>query len=79
MRAFVDGAWLQMKDALSTDDQGDNRRVETEDTLLSAGLGTDFSMGKSLFFTLDLGVALREAVDIEEGDLRVHASVALEF
>lgn len=79
MRAFVDGAWLQMKDALSTDDQGDNRRVETEDTLLSAGLGTDFSMGKSLFFTLDLGVALREAVDVEEGDLRSHASLVLEF
>ncbi len=78
-RWFVDAAWLQLKDAISTDQYGNNRRVETEDTLYSSGLGLDYRMQKYLSFTLDAGVALKESTDIEEGDVRAHASVVLDF
>lgn len=78
-RTFVDGAWLQLKDALSTDEDGNNRRVETEDVLASAGVGMDYRMQKYLSLTVDAGVALREAIEIGQGDVRVHAAVTAEF
>lgn len=78
-RIFVDGAWLQLKDALATDENGDNRRVETEDVIFSSGLGVDYRMQKYLSFTLDAGVALKEATQIDEGDVRAHAALILDF
>ena len=79
LRAFVDAAWLQTVDAIETDVNNQNRLVDIDDYLLGTGLGLDFSLKKYLTFTLDAGVALKEATQIDEGDLRAHGALVLEF
>lgn len=78
-RAFLDGAWLETLDSIQTDINGVNRLQDIEDSLLSSGLGLDFSLQKYLSFRLDAGVALKDATQIDEGDLRVHGALVFEF
>lgn len=79
-RVFIDGAWMQIIDQLMTPvGGGSNFLADVESSIASAGLGLDFKWKKRLSATLDAGYALKDATDIDKGDIRVHGSVLLEF
>lgn len=71
LRGFVDGGWLRIQDPLPSQDG--------ESAVAGMGVGADYKLGKWLTFVSDAAVALREATDIDEGDLRIHAAVVLDF
>lgn len=71
LRGFVDGGWLRIQEPLPGQ--------ESESAVTGAGFGLDYRLGKWLSFVSDAAVALREATDIDEGDVRVHASIVLDF
>lgn len=80
LRTFVDAGWLQTIDQVVTPPEGGNNVLVTvESSLAGAGLGVDFRLKKHLSAVLDAGYAFDDAVDIEAGDIRVHASVVVDF
>lgn len=80
LRGFVDSGWLQTLDQVVTSVDSGTNRLDTVDTSISSvGVGADFQVKKILSLVLDAGYALDDATDIEQGDVRVHASIVAEF
>lgn len=70
-RWFVDAGWVRIKDALESQ--------EDELSVSGTGLGLDWHLAPYLSATLDCAVALEESTQIEQGDLRVHAAIVVDF
>ncbi len=66
LRAFVDGARVV---------QSDRASFEENQTLLSVGFGAEVRLWRNVFGRFDLGVALRDALDVDAGDTEAHFSV----
>jgi len=80
LHAFVDGAYLRVKDEIKTDASGNNFFGDKEYGLASTGLGLTLrALRKKLALETYAGVALRESADIDQGDVKVHASLKYEF
>ncbi len=80
VRAFVDSGWLQTLDQVVTPmGGGDNQLKTLETSITGAGMGIDFRLKKYVSAVLDAGYAFDDAVDIDAGDVRVHAALVVDF
>ena len=74
LKAFVDAGWVDNQDRLP---------FETEETLVGAGVGVEFSFRRNLFARVDWGFALNDLPDaaepVDEGDNEVHFVVTILF
>lgn len=67
-KAFVDAAWVS---------QNRPEIFETNEEMLSTGVGLEFSLKNNLRAQVDLGWALKDAGDTEEGDTELHFAITL--
>lgn len=69
--AFLDGAYLQVRSALPGQD--------VRSQLFGAGLGVRLKSGEAFNLVCDVASALKDAEDVEKGDIKAHASIVYSF
>lgn len=68
LRAFVDYAYVDVTDELA---------FESDDTLMSTGIGIELALKNNINFRADWGMALQDAGGTESGDNRFHFVLTL--
>jgi len=63
LKGFVDAGWTEVEDAIG---------AESDEQLLSVGVGTELSFKRHLTLQVDWGYVLQEARDVEDGDSELH-------